>query len=128
MNQDDLFAAHAHWIAGLRAEYEKKCSESEAVPQSTGFGGFGGFNAHSPVPLHERFNDALGFEDEPVYRSMGGVSWQPANDELDFEDEPVYRSLGFAGAIVEEQAMPDAHAAWMQSMPPLVQRQPAFRM
>ena len=112
--EDNTFAAHCIWVQGLRAAYERTCSDSQT--QSMGFGGFG-------VAALERFNDALDFEDEPVYRSMGGTVWR--SDELDFEDEPVYRSLGLAGAVAEE-AMPNSHAAWMQSMPPLVHRQPAF--
>ena len=45
---------------------------------------------------------------------------QSVCDDLDFDVEPtVYRSLAAA-------AMPDSRAAWMQSLPPLVQRQRAF--
>merc|ERR1712166_818396 len=84
--------------------------------------------AAPPIFLHERFNDAIDFDSEPpVYRSMTGstgsstmtdsLSWQSMCDDLDFDVEPaVYRS--FAAA-----AMPDSRAAWMQSLPPLVQRQ-----
>ena len=79
--------------------------------------------------LDARFDEALEFE-EPVYRSLSDVSWQPANDELDFDSEaPVYRSVGglLAGAEEQSEDAQDAHATWLQSMPPLVQRQKAFR-
>merc|ERR1712195_375388 len=97
--------------------------------QPSGFGGFG------KPQLHEHFNEALDIVDEPVYRSAGThLSWQPANDDLDFDsDQPVYRSLGGLGsstggfAVDEVDVdMPGLHEAWMQSMPPLVQRQSAF--
>ena len=120
---------HAEWVAGLRAEYARRCTGAPAV-QSTGCDTFAaqpgmGFDAFAAPPLHEMFDDALDLDfDEPVYRSMGNVAWQPADDELDFEDEPVYRSLGQPEAALEVE---DAHAAWMQSMPPLVHRQSAFQ-
>merc|ERR1712093_527071 len=81
--------------------------------------------------LDERFNEALDFVDEPVYRSVStDLSWQPANDELYFDsDEPVYRSFGGFGSStgVEDvdEGLPGSHEAWMRSMPPLVQRQSA---
>ena len=90
--------------------------------------------AHERVELvggvDARFDEALEFE-EPIYRSLSDVSWQPANDELYFDsDEPVYRSFGGFGSstgAVEnvDEGLPGSHEAWMRSMPPLVQRQSA---
>ena len=131
--QEEVFTSHSEWIAGLRDQYAALGSGGEVQP--SGFGGFG------EPQLHERFSKAVDFGkavdfEEPVYRSMGGngLSWQSTNDELDFDSEaPVYRSLGgFAGAgtvadtELEADATPNSHATWMQSMPPLVQRQSAF--
>ena len=111
--QEELFQSHVAWVASLRAQYD---AMGAAAP---------------PIFLHEQFNDAIDFDSEPpVYRSMTGstgsstmtdsLSWQSVCDDLDFDVEPaVYRS--FAAA-----AMPDSRAAWMQSLPPLVQRQRAF--
>ena len=126
--QEEVFAAHSAWVAGLRAQYEASTARSSAGVQPSGFGGDGDFGTAGEQQLYERFDEALDFE-EPVYRSFSDVSWQPANDELDFDSEaPVYRSLGgLGGAEVQEGDELDAHAAWMQSMPPLVQRQKAFR-
>ena len=108
--QEKLFESHVAWVASLRAQYDAMGA------------------ANPPVFLHERFNDAIDFE-PPVYRSMTGstgsstmtdsLSWQSVCDDLDFDVEPTYRSLAAA-------AMPDSRAAWMQSLPPLVQRQRAF--
>ena len=132
---EQLFAAHSAWIAGLRATYDASCRRPvDDVQQPSGFGGFEDFGGSAAEPqlqeaqLEERFNDALDF-DEPVYRSLADISWQPANDALDFDsDEPVYRSLGgVAGAEVQAEAALDSHTAWMQTMPPLVQRQKAFK-
>jgi hypothetical protein len=78
-----------------RAQYAALGSRG---PVPSGFGGLGEsqINEH----LDERFNEALDFVDDPVYRSASAhLSWQPANDELDFDsDEPVYRSLGGFGS------------------------------
>ena len=146
-NQEEVFAAHSAWVAGLRAQYEAATSRSRPVGggvQPSGFGDSGDFGMaggelqlhmagepqlHEAQQLDERFDEALDFE-EPVYRSLSDVSWQPANDELDFDsDAPVYRSLGglLGGAEMQAEDALDAHATWMQSMPPLVQRQKAFR-
>ena len=144
-NQEEVFAAHSAWVAGLRAQYEAATSRSRpdcGGVQPSGFGGSGDFGMVGGEPqlhmagepqLHEaqsdeRFDQALDFE-EPVYRSFNDVSWQPANDELDFDSEaPVYRSLGgLGGADVQAEDALNAHATWMQSMPPLVQRQKSFR-
>merc|ERR1712166_1031371 len=89
------------WITGLRAQYAAMGSSSA---QPSGFGGFG------KPQLHEHFNEALDIVDEPVYRSLGGLGSSTggfAVDEVDVD-------------------MPGSHEAWMQSMPPLVQRQSAF--
>lgn len=139
-NQEEVFAAHSAWVAGLRAQYEAATSQRNRPVgggvQPSGFDGFGDFGMaggepqlHEAQQLDERFDEALDF-DEPVYRSLSDVSWQPANDELDFDAEaPVYRSLGglLGGAEMQAEDALDAHATWMQSMPPLVQRQKAFR-
>ena len=106
--QEKLFESHVAWVASLRVQYDAMGA------------------ANPPIFLHERFNDAIDFE-PPVYRSSMGsstmtdsLSWQSVCDDLDFDVEPtVYRSLAAA-------AMPDSRAAWMQSLPPLVQRQRAF--
>ena len=135
---DEVFAAHQSWVAGLRAQYESSCRRPVDDVQPSGFCGFGDFGATEPqlhepqqheAQLHERFNDAVDFDDEPVYRSLTDLSWQPANDGLDFDsDRPVYRSLGgLADAEAQGDVEMDSHAAWMQSMPPLVQRQKAFK-
>lgn len=129
-HEQQEFAAHSAWITGLRAQYAAMGSSSA---QPSGFGGFGKPQLHEH--LDERFNEALDIVDEPVYRSASAhLSWQPANDELDFDsDQPVYRSLGGLGSSTGGFAvddvdvdMPGSHEAWMQSMPPLVQRQSAF--
>ena len=144
-DQEEVFAAHSAWVAGLRAQYEAATSRSRpdcGGVQPSGFGGSGDFGAArgdrqlsmpgeaqlDEAQLDARFDEALEFE-EPVYRSFNDVSWQPANDELDFDSEaPVYRSLGgLGGADVQAEDALNAHATWMQSMPPLVQRQKAFR-
>ena len=126
MAHEEVFAAHSAWITGLREQYAALGSRG---PVPSGFGGLGELQLHDH--LDERFNEALDFVDEPVYRSASAhLSWQPANDELNFDsDEPVYRSLGgFGGFAVDDidvdaEAVPGSHEAWMQSMPPLVQRQ-----
>ena len=126
MAHEEVFAAHSAWITGLREQYAALGSRG---PVPSGFGGLGEPQLHDH--LDERFNEALDFVDEPVYRSASAhLSWQPANDELDFDAEaPVYRSLGglLGGAEMQAEDALDAHATWMQSMPPLVQRQKAFR-
>jgi len=129
MAHQEVFAAHSAWITGLREQY---AALGSLGPVPSGFGGLGEPQLHEH--LDERFNEALDFVDEPVYRSASAhLSWQPANDELNFDsDEPVYRSLGgFGGFAVDDidvdvEAVPGSHEAWMQSMPPLVQRQSAF--
>ena len=131
--QEEVFAAHSAWVAGLRAQYEASTARSSVSVQPSGFGGDRDFGMAGEPQLYERFDEGLDFE-EPVYRSFSDVSWQPANDELDFDsDQPVYRSLGGLGsstggfAVDEVDVdMPGSHEAWMQSMPPLVQRQSAF--
>ena len=119
---------HSAWVASLRAEYERL--QAGHLPQPPMSWSLPAQPAAEQPPLHEMFADALDMDDfdGPVYRSMGGVAWQPCDDDLDF-DEPVYRSLG---GLVDEVAEPpasreDALAAWAQSMPPLVQRQRGFR-
>merc|ERR1711998_814621 len=129
--QQQAFMEHSAWVASLRAEYERL--QSSSLPQPPAAWNFPAHPAEPP-PLHEVFNEALDLEDfeGPVYRSMGAVAWQPCDEELDFE-RPVYRSLGgLAGADEAGNAelassRDDALAAWEQSMPPLVQRQHAFR-
>ena len=109
--QEKLFESHVAWVASLRSQYDAMGA------------------ANPPIFLHERFNDAIDFE-PPVYRSMTGstgsstmtdsLSWQSVCDDLDFDVGPaVYRSFATT-------AMPDSRVAWMQSLPPLVQRQRAF--
>ena len=122
---EEVFAVHSAWIAGLRDQYAA-CCRAPAEVQPSGLGGYAKLQHEC---LDTRFNQALDFVDEPVYRSVNDhLSWQPATDELNFDsEEPVYRSVGgFADADVEVEALPGSHAAWMQSMPPLVQRQSAF--
>merc|ERR1711865_841686 len=82
---------HSAWITGLREQY---AALGSLGPVPSGFGGLGEPQLHEH--LDERFNEALDFVNEPVYRSASAhLSWQPANDELNFDsDEPVYRSLG----------------------------------
>ena len=134
--QDEQWRDHCQWLAEVRAQYEQLSAHaSHEQPEQR---------------LHERFNDALDFDAETsVYRGLsggsstsgsmsmtGGLAWQPSYDDEVDVDEPVYRSLGgFAGAQSEvevegsttaAQTMPTSHAAWMQSMPPLVTRQRAF--
>ena len=120
------FASHSAWISELRQQYATIGSRG---PVPSGFGGLG--EPQLIEHLDERFNAALDFVDEPVYRSVStDLSWQPANDELDFDSEaPVYRSVGglLGGAEEQSEDAQDAHATWLQSMPPLVQRQKAFR-
>ena len=121
------FASHSAWISELREQYATIGSRG---PVPSGFGGGLG-EPQLMEHLDERFNEALDFVDEPVYRSVStDLSWQPANDELDFDSEaPVYRSVGglLGGAEEQSEDAQDAHATWLQSMPPLVQRQKAFR-
>ena len=82
------FASHSAWISELREQYATIGSRG---PVPSGFGGLG--EPQLMEHLDERFNEALDFVDEPVYRSVStDLSWQPANDELYFDsDEPVYR-------------------------------------
>ena len=52
---------HAEWVAGLRAEYARRCTGAPAV---TGCDTFAaqpgmGFDAFAAPPLHEMFDDAL---------------------------------------------------------------------
>merc|ERR1712093_835057 len=114
-------------ISELREQYATIGSRG---PVPSGFGGGLG-EPQLMEHLDERFNEALDFVDEPVYRSVStDLSWQPANDELYFDsDEPVYRSFGGFGSStgVEDvdEGLPGSHEAWMRSMPPLVQRQSA---
>ena len=123
------FASHSAWISELREQYATIGSRG---PVPSGFGGLG--EPQLIEHLDERFNAALDFVDEPVYRSVStDLSLQPANDELYFDsDEPVYRSFGgfgssTGGCAVEnvDEGLPGSHEAWMRSMPPLVQRQSA---
>ena len=124
--QDQVFSAHSAWITGLREQYAALGSRS---PVPCGFGGLG--EPHEHEHLDERFNEALDFVDDPVYRSASAhLSWQPANDELDFSDEPVYRLLGGFGSStsgfavddvdldVDVEAVPGSHEAWMHSACP----------
>ena len=122
------FASHSAWISELREQYATIGSRG---PVPSGFGGGLG-EPQLMEHLDERFNVALDFVDEPVYRSVStDLSWQPANDELYFDsDEPVYRSFGgfgsSTGAVEDvDEGLPGSHEAWMRSMPPLVQRQSA---
>ena len=63
-----------------------------------------------------------------------------ASDEVNF-DQPVYRSLGHLGerasgasdledfeAVAPAVAVSTVEAQWMRSMPPLLKRQPAFKL
>ena len=145
-SQEEIFAAHSAWVAGLRAQYEAATNGGRPAGggvQPSGFGGSGDFGAArgerqlsmageaelDEAQLDARFDEALEFE-EPVYRSLSDVSWQPASDELDFDSEaPVYRSVRglLGGAEEQSEGAQDAHATWLQSMPPLVQRQKAIR-
>ena len=126
------FASHSAWISELREQYATIGSRG---PVPSGFGGGLG-EPQLMEHLDERFNEALDFVDEPVYRSVStDLSWQPANDELYFDsDEPVYRSFGGFGSSTSavedvDEGLPGSgagsHEAWMRSMPPLVQRQSA---
>ena len=68
--------------------------------------------------------------DAPVYRSLGGLVGADATGGLDLaeeEESPRYRSFGLAPAELPpcEVTAELADEAWLETMPPLIRRQPA---
>jgi len=85
------------------------------------------------------FADLALDEDGPVYRNLGLATLMTGGveTELNFDDEPVYRSIGGFGADADiaandepalgrQAASPaDTDRSWLETMPPLVKRQRA---
>ena len=137
-HHEQLFADHVAWLASVRAAHDQMMAAAAAETATGGATAaqmLGASSLAGVAQLEDRFDGALDLDfEEPVYRSMGGLSgWQRA-DEVDLDaEEPVYRSLGGLGGgempldPVEPIATISSPRTWAQSMPPLVQRQRAFQ-
>ena len=142
----DPYASHAEWLRGLRAQYDAMHEGThpvgDASPLSSSRGEFAlpGGDLLTPPPT-VWIEEAAGSVDE-LSASFGGAALEFA----DFDEEPVYRSLGGALGVfgadeaadeggaraVEAPAAPAGRgelveARWLESMPPMLRRQRAQR-
>jgi len=140
------FNSHAAWVHNLRRSYEERRNSALSVEESSRDEDMAfedslsrasytmpGVDASELSGMVQDFDRAVDLDeiDGPVYR--GGI--MPAGgaffDAEVYDEAPVYRSFDLAGVVGDAPALAPSPEAfdnvWRQSMPPLVERQTAFR-
>ena len=140
------FNSHAAWVHNLRRSYEERRNSALSVEESSRDEDMAfedslsrasytmpGVDALELSGMVQDFDRAVDLDeiDGPVYR--GGI--MPAGgafyDAEVYDEAPVYRSFDLAGVVGDAPALAPSPEAfdnvWRQSMPPLVERQTAFR-
>ena len=137
------FENHSAWIRSMRRSYQERRNSSCSVESSFGeeehHEELMGINRGSyAMPGVDTSDMAADFDravdldeiDGPVYRGglmpIGGAAY--FTEEV-YDEAPVYRSFDLQGAAAPSLTpSPEAFEdVWLQSMPPLVERQTAFR-